>query len=174
MTANGILIWFVFKIAKYIVCHPSVYGRFKQKKKKRGKRTRQKRYLISQTRVTSKQQYLLRLTVHSLTKIGYNPTAPRLVSALLSLMAKFSAWRRFFKTRKYFPCFNNKEWDTRWHILLRHCTAKRKFAGSITDGVVGIFHWLNPLAFPMALGSIQPVTEMSTRGISWEVKATGA
>jgi hypothetical protein len=35
-----------------------------------------------------------------------------------------------------------------------------KVAGSITDGVIGIFHWLNPSGRTMALGSIQPLTEM--------------
>jgi len=28
----------------------------------------------------------------------------------------------------------------RWHICLRHCATSRKFAGSILDGVTGIFH----------------------------------
>jgi len=41
------------------------------------------------------------------------------------------------------------------------------FAGSIPDGVVGIFHWHNPSGRTMALGSTQPLTEMSTRNISW-------
>ena len=40
-------------------------------------------------------------------------------------------------------------------------------AGSIPDRVVGIFHLHNPSVRTMALGSIQPVTEMSTRIISW-------
>ena len=38
------------------------------------------------------------------------------------------------------------------------CATNRKVAG-----VIGIFHWHNP----MALGSIQSLTEMSTRSISW-------
>jgi len=33
---------------------------------------------------------------------------------------------------------NNK--GTRWRSLLRHCTTSRKVAGSIPDGVIGIFH----------------------------------
>jgi len=33
--------------------------------------------------------------------------------------------------------------------------------------VIGIFHRHNPSGRTMALGSIQPVTEMSTRNISW-------
>jgi len=40
-------------------------------------------------------------------------------------------------------------------------------AGSIPDGVIGTFHWHNPSDRTMALGSTQPVTEMSTRSISW-------
>jgi len=43
----------------------------------------------------------------------------------------------------------------------------RKVAGSIPDGVFGIFHWQNPSGRTMALGLTQPLTEMSTRNISW-------
>jgi hypothetical protein len=51
---------------------------------------------------------------------------------------------------------------------------KPKVAGSIPDGVTGIFHWHNPSSRTMALGSTQPLTEMSIRNISWGVKAAGA
>jgi hypothetical protein len=54
----------------------------------------------------------------------------------------------------------------RWRRWLRHCVTNRKGAGSIPDGVVGIFHWHNPFGRTMALGSTQPLTEMSTRNIS--------
>jgi hypothetical protein len=50
----------------------------------------------------------------------------------------------------------------------------RKVAGSIPDGVIGILHWHNPLGRTMALGSTQPLTEMSTGAISWGVLAAGA
>ena len=50
---------------------------------------------------------------------------------------------------------------------LRCCTTNRKVAASITYGVIGIFHWHNPSDRTMALGSTQPLTEMSTRRISW-------
>ena len=43
----------------------------------------------------------------------------------------------------------------------------RKLAGSIPDGVIGIFHCHNPSGFTMVLGSTQPLTEMSTKNISW-------
>ena len=49
---------------------------------------------------------------------------------------------------------------------LRCCATNRKVAGSIPDGVIGIFHSHNPSDRTMALGSTQPVTEMSTRSIS--------
>ena len=50
---------------------------------------------------------------------------------------------------------------------LRHCATNRKVAGSIPDGVIGIFHWYNLSGRTMALGLTQPLTEMSTRNISW-------
>jgi len=56
----------------------------------------------------------------------------------------------------------------------RHCAASRKVAGSIPDGVIGISHWRNPFGRTTVLGSTQLLTEMSTRNISWGVKAFGA
>jgi hypothetical protein len=56
---------------------------------------------------------------------------------------------------------------TRWRIWLRHCATRWKVAGSIPDGVIGIFRWHNPFGRTMVLGSTQPLTEMSTRNISW-------
>ena len=50
---------------------------------------------------------------------------------------------------------------------LRCCATNRKVAGSIPDGVIGIFRWHNSSDRTMALGSTQPLTEMSTRRISW-------
>jgi hypothetical protein len=58
--------------------------------------------------------------------------------------------------------------------FLKHCATTRKVAGSIPDFVIRIFHWRNPSGRTMALGSTQPLTEMSTRDISWGVKAAGA
>ena len=43
------------------------------------------------------------------------------------------------------------------------CAANRKVAGSIPDGVIGIFHSFSFSDHTMALGSTQPLTEMSTR-----------
>jgi len=45
---------------------------------------------------------------------------------------------------------------------------------SIPKDVSGNFHWHNPSCHTMALGSTQPLTEMSTRNISWGVKGAGA
>ena len=53
---------------------------------------------------------------------------------------------------------------------LRCCATIRKVAGSILTGVSGIFSSDRT----MALGSTQPLTEMSTGSISWGVKAAGA
>ena len=50
---------------------------------------------------------------------------------------------------------------------LRCCATNRKVAGSIPNGVFGIFRWHNPSDRTTALGSTQPLTEMSTRKISW-------
>ena len=50
---------------------------------------------------------------------------------------------------------------------LRCGATNQKVAGSIPDGVIGIFHWHNPSDRTMDLGSTQPPTEMSTRITSW-------
>jgi hypothetical protein len=44
---------------------------------------------------------------------------------------------------------------------------KSEGRGFIPDGVIGMFHWHNPSSRTMALGSSQPLTEMSTVSISW-------
>jgi len=56
--------------------------------------------------------------------------------------------------------------DTRWRSRLVHSGTSRKVAGSIRDGVIGIF-----IAITL---QPQPLTEMSTRNISWKVKTFGA
>ena len=50
---------------------------------------------------------------------------------------------------------------------LRCCVTNRKVAGSIPDDVTGIFVGHNPSDRTMALRSTLPLTEMSTRIISW-------
>ena len=63
----------------------------------------------------------------------------------------------------YIPNLSTYQW---WCSWLRHCATSRQVAGSIPDGVIGIFH----SGRTMALELTQPVTEMSTRNISWGVK----
>ena len=58
-------------------------------------------------------------------------------------------------------------WGRAVAYYLQHCATNRQVAGSIPDGVIGIFQWHNPSGRTMALGSTQPLTEMSTRCISW-------
>ena len=48
-----------------------------------------------------------------------------------------------------------------------HISINQFHLSSIPDGVTGIFQWLNPSGRTMALGSSQPLTEMSTRNLSW-------
>ena len=55
---------------------------------------------------------------------------------------------------------------SRWRSLLRHFATSLKVAGSIPDGVIGIFHCHNPSGHTMSLGLTQPLTEMNTRNIS--------
>jgi len=61
-----------------------------------------------------------------------------------------------------------------WRSWLRPCDTSLKVAGSFPDEVPGLFYLLNPFGRNMALESTQPLTEMSTKSISWEVKAAGA
>jgi hypothetical protein len=55
-------------------------------------------------------------------------------------------------------------------VLFRLATIQ-KVACSIPECVIGSFHLRNPSGRTMALGSNKPLTEMSTRNISWGVKA---
>jgi hypothetical protein len=50
---------------------------------------------------------------------------------------------------------------------LRYGAINQKVVGSIPDGVVEFFIDINPSDRTVALGSTQPLTEMSTRSISW-------
>ena len=63
---------------------------------------------------------------------------------------------------------------TRWCSWLRHCATSRKVACSNPDGVKVIHHSLNTSGRIMALGSAHCLTEMSTRDVSWSLKAASA
>ena len=80
----------------------------------------------------------------------------------------------FWGTRLHFGLFHTlcRIQGTAVAHWLRCCATNRKVAGSIPDGVTGIFHWHNPSDRAMALGSTQTLTEMSTRSISWGWKKT--
>jgi hypothetical protein len=49
------------------------------------------------------------------------------------------------------------------HSWLRHYPTSRKVAGLIPDEVIGFLNWPNPSSRNMALGSTQPLIEMSTK-----------
>jgi hypothetical protein len=57
---------------------------------------------------------------------------------------------------------------------LRNCATNRKVAGSIPDGVTGIFHSHNPSDRTMALGSTQPLNRNEYQEHFLGVKAAGA
>jgi hypothetical protein len=46
-----------------------------------------------------------------------------------------------------------------------HYATSRKVAGSIPDKVSGFFNWPNPSSRNMALGSTQPLAEMSATNL---------
>jgi hypothetical protein len=67
-------------------------------------------------------------------------------------------------TGKYaMEIFNCKrEWFSHSKVKGHYATS-RKVAGSIPDEVIGFFKWPNPSSRTMALGSTEPLTEISTR-----------
>ena len=57
--------------------------------------------------------------------------------------------------------------DSKYELLLiRIIQAGRSRAGSVPDGVIGIFHSHNPSGLTVTLGSTYLLTEMITRNIS--------
>jgi hypothetical protein len=60
--------------------------------------------------------------------------------------------------------FNQEIAVAQW---LKYCATNQKVAGSIPEGVMEFFIDINPSDRTMALGATQPLTEMSTRSISW-------
>jgi hypothetical protein len=70
--------------------------------------------------------------------------------------------------KKFAICvpFNEDKWCTQGCSWLMHCATSRRVAGSIPDYVTGIFHCHIPSGRTMSLGSTQPLTEISTKGIS--------
>ena len=84
---------------------------------------------------------------------------------LMNSSSKFPAL--FVRTRDYFHVVLVYFVGHAVAQLVEALVASRKVAGSIPDGVIGIFHWHNPSCRSMALESTQPLTEMSTRNTFW-------
>ena len=51
---------------------------------------------------------------------------------------------------------------------LRQSARRQKVVGSISDGIIGMFHWVN------LSGHTRPLTELSTGDVLWGVKAASA
>jgi len=60
---------------------------------------------------------------------------------------------------------------TKTQYKCKQCATSRQVAGSIPDGVIEIFHWLNLAGRTMTMGSTQPLMQMSTRRFFLGVKA---
>jgi hypothetical protein len=71
-----------------------------------------------------------------------------------------------YNSRNYFLLHSHLNGDSGSTVVKVLCY-KSKVAGSIPDGVIGIFPWHNPSDRTMALRSTPPLAEMSTRSISW-------
>ena len=67
----------------------------------------------------------------------------------------------------YIYVISEFRWGTAVAQWLWSSATNPKVAVSIPVGFIGIFHWYNPSDRTMALGLTQPLTEMSTRRISW-------
>jgi hypothetical protein len=97
--------------------------------------------------VTTKHSHAQSLAVkstHEATKLkvsifGMSPTSPHILNILCT-------------------CTRLRSW-------LRHYATSRKIAGLIPDDVIGFFSRSNPSSRTMALGSTQPLTEISTRNL---------
>jgi hypothetical protein len=63
---------------------------------------------------------------------------------------------------------------TPWYSCLRYCSTSRKVKGSNLNVIIQNFYRHNPSGRTMTLGLTQPLTKMSTRNISWVLKAAGA
>ena len=60
-----------------------------------------------------------------------------------------------------------------WHSWFSHCATCWKVEGSIPNGVIGIFHVLNPSGCSVSVRLTHPLTEMSTRDVFWMVNVAG-
>jgi hypothetical protein len=74
----------------------------------------------------------------------------------------------------YFIYMHARLGATRWCSWLRLCITSQQVAGSICNGVTGIFHWHNPSSCTMSIRLTQPLTEMGTRNSSCGIKTASA
>ena len=100
--------------------------------------------------------YCVRQVVKTPTIFSNNPVFYDLDQAMHNIYIKTNFYNVFYCIR-----------GTAVAQWLRCCATNRKVAGSIPDGFIGIFHCHNPSDPTVALGSTQPLTEMSARMISW-------
>ena len=112
---------------------------------------------------------------------AFNHGQSNIIHALADCMGQSVFWEaNMSSAREEVPCmlrnskvhysFQNNQFGNEFEFYinwLRHCATSLKAACSIPDGVIGIFHWHNPSGRTMTLGWTQPLTEMSTRNISW-------
>ena len=69
----------------------------------------------------------------------------------------------------YVIVFNSFTPRHQTYLLFTHDATRRKVAGSIPGGVIGIFHWHNSSGYTMTLRTTQPLIGTSTRIISWGI-----
>jgi hypothetical protein len=79
-------------------------------------------------------------------------------------------YRRYIVQLLTVPANNNRKIKANTNriiniLLLRHYATRRKVAGLVSDEVITVFNLPNPSNRTMALGSTQPLTEMSTRNL---------
>jgi hypothetical protein len=88
-----------------------------------------------------------------------------------------TATAQYFRSKAHYHIYNIRyRWTTqallrgtRQRSWLRHYATGRKTSASIPDDVIGFFNLTNPSSYTMTLGSIQQITEMSTK----ELPVTG-
>ena len=99
-------------------------------------------------------------------------TSPPLKPIVHTLFLPFSSTEEVFFLTTPLSSITHNEICFVLGLLLpwSHCAASRKAAGSISHGVIGIFHQHNPSGCTMSLGSTQSLTELSTRNTSRAVK----
>ena len=54
---------------------------------------------------------------------------------------KLSCWVTWLALKGLICTICKQWWGRRWPSCLRHCATSRKVAGSILDGIIGVFNW---------------------------------